>query len=473
MSLNAKKYSKVSFYYLIGNVFNKGMSFLTVPIFTRLLTTHDYGFFSTYNSYVSIVAMILGFVLHMAIRAAFIDYREKIDDFVSTICFFTIVITINISTIIVIGYKLIDVNVSFAIIILCLLQGFSNAIIEDYSMYLMMKFKYKFRTLLMVLPNLLSVGLSVLVIFLLVNSDAKYDLYWGRIIPTAICYIVFCVIILFVVFKKSKVLLKKEYVIYGLKISAPLILHGLSLNILSQSDRIMITMFDSTSNTGIYSLVYNFSMLATVLTTSLDGVWIPWFTEKFQKRKFDDINKVAVNYVSLMTFAMIILLLVSPEILKLFATKSYWEGIAIIPPLVLSNYIIFVYSLYVNIEHYHKKTVFITSCTLVAAISNIALNLIFIPIYGYMTAAFTTLFSYIVSCVLHMRYSKKLEKSLFPVRIFIPAILTLLVAVFIFYFFMELPIVRWALMIVLIIFIIIREYDRLLELVRMMFKKNA
>ena len=42
-----------------------------------------------------------------------------------------------------------------------MLQSMSAAIIEDYSYYLMMKFDYKFRTMLMIVPNLLSVVLSI------------------------------------------------------------------------------------------------------------------------------------------------------------------------------------------------------------------------------------------------------------------------------------------------------------------------
>ena len=43
-------YKKASTYYLIGNLFNKGIAFLTVPIFTRILSTTDYGIVTTYNS---------------------------------------------------------------------------------------------------------------------------------------------------------------------------------------------------------------------------------------------------------------------------------------------------------------------------------------------------------------------------------------------------------------------------------------
>lgn len=63
---------------------------------------------------------------------------------------------------------------------------------------------------------------------------------------------------------------------------------------------------------------------------------------------------------------------------------------------------IFAYSLYVNIEHYYKKTPYITVNTIIAAASNIVLNFIFIPRYGYIAAAYTTLASYFISfCIAH------------------------------------------------------------------------
>lgn len=91
-------YKKASTDYLVANLFNIGMSFLTVPIFTRILSTAGHGIVTTYNSWVAILAMVMGFALHMAIRAAFVDYKEKIDDFLSVTITFTMLSGILIST---------------------------------------------------------------------------------------------------------------------------------------------------------------------------------------------------------------------------------------------------------------------------------------------------------------------------------------------------------------------------------------
>lgn len=454
--MQKKNLKKASGYYLIGTLFNKGFAFLTVPIFTRILSTSDYGIVTTYNSWISILSMIMGFAIYMGIRASFIDYPDKVDDFLSVCTTFTLICGALMCLFVGGGAILLKVDAGITLIFLCLLQGLSAALVQNYSMYLMMRYQYKYRTALMVLPNLISVILSIIAILFVVKSDS----YLGRIVPTALVNIGFGVLVVIAVYKRSKCLFNKRYLKYALAISAPLVLHGIALNILSQSDRTMITLLSSAAQTGIYSLIYNFSMIATVITTALEGIWVPWFTDKLKERKINEINQFAKDYINLMTYAMVGVILIGPEVVKLLASKQYWEGISIIPPIVLANYIIFAYTLYVNIEHYYKKTPYITLNTLIAAGCNLVLNYIFIPKYGYVAAAYTTLVSYLLAFVLHANYAKKMEKNLYPISFFARPIIHIIVAVTFFYAFVELWLVRWLLVITYILFMFWRERYR-------------
>lgn len=440
----SKEVKQASIYYLFGSLFSKGIAFITVPIFTRILSTTDYGIINTYSSWVAMLSVVLGFALHMSIRASFLDYQGRENDFLSVTVTFVAVIGISVSAIVLLTFWLIHVNVSLLLILLCLLQSISTAIIEDYSMFLMMQYRYKERTAIMVLPNLISSALSIAAILFVVKTNA----YMGRIAPTCAVYILFCVIILVLVYKKSHVFFKREYISVGLRISAPLIFHGIALSVLSQSDRMMITQFAGPAQTGIYSLVYNFGMIATVITTALDGVWVPWFYKHYTNGEYSIINKVAKNYVQLITFAMIGLIQVGPEIIKLLAPKKYWEGIAIIPPVVLSSYVIFLYTLYVNVEHYHKKTIRITGNTIIAALANIILNLILIPKFGYIAAAYTTLISYMISLLIHSVSTKRIDPKIFSANVFISSLLQNVIMVMLFYAFQDKWLVRWLIMVV-------------------------
>lgn len=59
---------------MVGNLFNKALAFFTIPIFTRLLTTSEYGIAQTYLSWVSILTLIVGLSLGNSIRTAYVDF---------------------------------------------------------------------------------------------------------------------------------------------------------------------------------------------------------------------------------------------------------------------------------------------------------------------------------------------------------------------------------------------------------------
>lgn len=445
---------KASIFYLFSALFNKGIAFLTVPIFTRILSTSDYGIVTTYSSWVDILTVVLTLALYMAIRTSFIDFEKEKKSFLNTVITFTCIMgLVSLIVVIIIANKLKSYN--SILLVIAVLQGLSSAIIMDYTQYLMMKFNYVSRTLYMVLPNFLAVIFSIIAIAFIKNSKA----YMGKIIPTALIYILFCIIILINVYRNDKPKINLTYLKYGLSISLPLVLHGISLNILSQSDRTMITYLADSSQTGIYSLVYNLGMVATVITTALEGIWIPWFMNNLKEEKVNQINKKVIDYVKLMTHSMIILILVGPEILKLMANKSYWEGMIIIPPIVLSNYIIFIYTLYVNIEHYYKKTISITINTFAAAVCNIIMNFMLIPKFGYIGAAYATLMSYVISLLLNARSSQKLERNLYPLKMFIVPILYLVITTGLFYLLIDSVLYRWGIIFIYVSVILFKEKD--------------
>ena len=324
----------------------------------------------------------------------------------------------------------------------------------------MMKYRYKLRTLILILPNFLSTVVSVILIVFIM----KNNLYLGKIVPTALITVIIALFIIIGVYRNGGVRLNKEYCKYALAISLPLILHSISLNILSQSDRIMITSYAGAAQTGIYSLIYNFSMIASVIISSIEGVWIPWFVLRLKERDIEQINEKAKLYMNIMTYAMVFILLFAEEVLKILATKEYMVGSIIIPPIVLANYVIYAYSLYVNIEHYYKKTRTIAINTMIAAVMNLVLNYIFIPRYGYVAAAFTTLGSYLISFILHYISAKQIEKDLFDIKLFIKPILLIAIGVVCFYVFEKMWYIRWGGAILFFVYVFIKEKEIIVEI---------
>ena len=224
--------------------------------------------------------------------------------------------------------------------------------------------------------------------------------------------------------------------------------NGISLVLLSSSDRIMITNLYNSSETGVYSLIYNLSMVAMAVTASLEAVWVPWFTRKLMTGEKSTINKNITKYLEIALVVMLCLMFVAPEIVKIMATEQYYSGIYMIPPLVFASYEMYMYTVYVNVEYYYKSTKYIAFNTIVAAVTNIVLNFIFVPLYGGMAACFTTVASYMVSFIMHSRHSRKLDKELFPLKQFAVPTLIFILAIIVAYLLMELWIARWIIAIV-------------------------
>lgn len=457
--MNNRKTAKAGSLYMFASIFNKGIAFVTVPIFTRVLSTGDYGIVMTYSAWVSIVSVILGMALNVAIRLSRgSECKIKIApaDELSVIFTFTFGVGLSVSALAAAVCCLIGKQAYLLIVMACLLEALFTWLITDYTYYQMMEFKYIGRTLLMLLPNLFAAILSVIMI-----EHMQSNKYMGRIIPLAGCNILIGLVVCASVYKKKKPIINWEYLKWALKVSLPLIAHSIALNILSQSDRTMITFFRSSEETGIYSLVYSFSTLAVILTSGLEGIWLPWFTIRMNEKNYKEVNRISKDYTDLICYAMIGIIMVSPEILKIMAPSDYWEGIRMLPPLVLSNFFSFAYTFYVNIEYYYEKTGFITINTAIAAIVNILLNIIFIPRYGYVGASFTTLFSYILSFMLHCMYARRINNQTMSMTNFVMPMMEILVFTILFYVFMENWLARWGLVFGFILIEFYRKRDRI------------
>ena len=61
---SGKKALRAGLGYTIGNILVKGLTFISIPIFARLLSVADYGLYNTFGSYVTIMTFVVGLTLH-------------------------------------------------------------------------------------------------------------------------------------------------------------------------------------------------------------------------------------------------------------------------------------------------------------------------------------------------------------------------------------------------------------------------
>ena len=138
-----------------------------------------------------------------------------------------------------------------------------------------------------------------------------------------------------------------------------------------------------------------------VASEAMNQVFSPWQFRKLQVEKEELVKKTQRWYLLAYCIIAVAMLAVSPEVLKIIGDKEYWEGTTMIMWVVYAMFLNFVYTLYVNIEFFYKKTALISLGTILAAVINIVLNSLFLVNVGYQFGAISTVISYCALLVFH------------------------------------------------------------------------
>lgn len=440
MLVKLKRVSNIEFLkhginYIIANFFSKGLVFLMIPIYTRMLTPNEYGIYSIYVSLVSIFNVLVSFNLPGAIKQSYLKRKEEFSEILGTNLIFSFLFIIPISVFYFLFKNKISVffgvpeKVFSLSIGVCLFLVFYNM----YTIYL--EADQQSTKFLKILCSNKIMEILMCVTFLFYFSKNKYYApIYSQIFITAL-FSLFCIYKLISI---AKFKFDFKYIEYSLLYAVPLIPHNLSNFILAQFDRIILNQILGSYSTGLYSFAYNIGMAITVMINSLNSSWVPIFFKNYSENRFEELEKLAKKFFKIIYLFAVVLILFSQEFTVVLSTKTYYESMKLIPIIVLGNIMIFFYVIYANYAFYYHKTYMISLNTFVAGITNIILNYIFIPKYGYIAAAYTTLFSYIILFLLHYINAKYILKAkVMSLIIFKKEVLILILIVTIYFMFMK------------------------------------
>ena len=395
---------KASFWFLICSFLQKGIQTITTPIFTRLLTTAEYGQYSVFNSWLGIITIFVSLHLSAGVYAqGLVKFEEDRPRFSSSMQGLSFVLTVAWTVIYLLFrdfwnglFKLSTVQMLSMLVMIWATSAFGFWAAEQ-----RVRYKYKH---LVILTLLVSVAKPVVGIFFVVNATDKVT---AQILGLVLVELVGYAGLSVAQIRRGKQFFNKRYWMYALRFNIPLIPHYLSQTVLNSSDRIMITNMVGDSEAGIYSLAYSLSLVMSLVGTAVMSTLSPWIYQKIKARKTQDIANVA--YISLAVVAGVNLLLIAfaPEAVAIFAPSNYYDAIWIIPPVAMSVYFMFCYDLFAKFEFYFEKTRYIMLASVAGAALNIVLNYVFIKRFGYYAAGYTTLFCYIVYAVCHYCFMRR------------------------------------------------------------------
>lgn len=399
---------KATIWFFVCTFLQKSLTFITTPIFTRLLSTEEYGKFSVFTSWLSIATAVISLNMYSGMYVqGLVKFENKRDEYASAnqgLCFSLVAIW----TIVYITFR--DFfNEMFAMntiqMFAMILIVWTSSVYSFWSVEQRVDLKYKKFVALTIAVSIIK---PILGIFLVVFSDDKVT---ARIVGIALIELIAYSWIFIYEIKKGKRFFSYKIWKYVLSVCLPLIPHYLSLSALTGADRIMIEKMVGEGEAGIYSLSYSVSMIMSVVNTALLQTVEPWLYKKIKAKEVKAISGIAYSLFIMVAVVNLFLIAFAPEVIAIFAPTEYYDAIYVIPPVAMSVFFMFMYSFYAVFEFYYEKTKLISIATVLGAILNIGLNYVCINIFGYYAAGYTTLACYILTAIFHYCVMRKICKK--------------------------------------------------------------
>lgn len=398
--------------YTGSTLFTRGLAIITVPIFTRIMSTSQIGEVNMFNSWYTLISVVATLSLTSGgFAVAMKEFENERKQYISSVLSLTSLIAILLAGVYALSPPFWNsiTGLSTPLMVLMLI-GFLVAPASDFWLaHSRYEYRYKLSGLVSILSALIASIISVLVV-LRMSKTPDTDLAGGRLISNYIVIYGVAAVIWIYLISSGKILYKKQYWKLSLQLSLPLMGYSIAAQIMNVSDRLMIDKIIGKSAVGIYSTLYTVSSLSLLVWNAINASFVPYMFQNME-RKQNDIKKISFLLLAMYSALAIALVFFAPEIVRILATNEYYEAIYIMPPIAGGVYLTAVSHMYSNIMIYYKKTKFIMYASIIAAAVNVGLNAIFIPIYGYMAAAYATLFAYVVLAVMEALGGKYVIKT--------------------------------------------------------------
>ena len=186
----------------------------------------------------------------------------------------------------------------------------------------------------------------------------------------------------------------------------PILISGLAYTINETFDKILLDFLlpESIAKTeiGMYSACYKLAVFMTLFSVAYKLAVEPFFFSEAEKLNPKKNYALVLETYVIIGSSILVLVVVSLDLLKVvfIGDQEYWKAMKIVPIILLANFCLGIYQ---NLSVWYKvtdRTRFGAYISIVGALFTLIINIILIPIYGYLGSAFATLVAYLTMSVL-------------------------------------------------------------------------
>lgn len=323
--------ARAALWFALCNFLNKEVAMIVVPLYTRLLTTEEYGTYTVFQSWLNLFVILATLEISRGhYKVGITKYEEDADRYTTSV--------LGLSNAVTIG---------FAAVYACAMPFFNRMLgmptdlVISMLLYLLVypawefwairqRFAYRYKTMV-------AATLAVAVL-----SPVMGVAYWLHLQSGAAIFSklavqgAFALGICLLFWRKSQVWFHRIYWKEAFVFNLTLVPYLLSTSILNQADRIMIDSMVGAAEAAVYSVAYSAAMLMQLLDNAVSDAFIPWMYRRLKAGEYRSIEPVTNKLLILAAGANLLLILFAPEVIAVFAPGRYRDAIWVIPPVAAS-----------------------------------------------------------------------------------------------------------------------------------------
>lgn len=396
--------------YGFGGILSKSITFLLLPLYTRLLLPADYGILALVTIVGSVIGILYGFMVSSGFIRNYYDNseEEKRKILFSTALWFTFFNALifsllglfcsgNIASLI---FKFPGGALYVKLIIISTLLHSCSPVFYGLLMVREQAKKYVAVNIISLITTLTST-----IILLVVFKWTVKGVLVGQIIGGSIELVILTLMML----KNINLTFSRSALIDMLKFSGPLIPAQLAFLILTLSDRFFLQGYQNVNEVGLYSLGYKFAALIPLLAVQPLKAWGPYIFSLINnpKKCKTTIANFSRYYLAAILFLTILISVFSREVLMVMAKSDYWSAGKVVYILCISSVFCGMLNVIAYGFHIVKLTWIMSIVEIFGSLLNLSFNYLLIPKYGMIGASVATSLSFL--CIL-IGYFVFLEK---------------------------------------------------------------
>ena len=435
---NLKSLAKDTAIYGLSSIVGRFLNYLLVPLYTAKLSAASggYGVITNVYAYTALLMVILTY----GMETTFFRFANKEEENPQTV-YTTTLISVGFTSLMFIALVLLFINPISAFMGYADHQSYIwvmaiTVAIDAFQCIPFAYLRYKKRPIKFAALKLLNIFMAItlnIVFFLILPNIYEANGGTGFISviydPTvgagyAFYVNLFCSAILTFFFWRELVAQKysfsKALLRRMLSYSWPILVLGIAGILNQTADKILFPYIykgsDAHSQLGIYGAASKIAMIMAMITQAFRYAYEPFVFGKSKDKDNRETYAKAMKYFIIFTLLAFLVVVGYMDVLRHIIGRDYWDGLRVVPIVMAAEIMM---GVYFNLSFWYKlidKTIWGAYFSGAGCAVLIAVNVIFVPRYGYMACAWAGFAGYATAMVLSYFVGQRKYPIAYPMK---------------------------------------------------------